>query len=64
MRFLDWIHILNTFIISEGNLKTIKRVEEVKNYKLAEFLGRKSQHDPKKFIHIYSSCDLSKAYDL
>ena len=39
MSFLDWIHIANKFI--ESNIKTIKRVEEVQNYKLAELLGSK-----------------------
>ena len=46
MIFLDWVHISNKFI--EGNIKTIKRVEEVQNYKLAELLSSKLEHDPKK----------------
>ena len=54
MSFLDWVHI-------EGNIRTIKRVEEVRNYKLAELLGSKLQHDPKKVIHNYCCYDLSKA---
>ena len=59
MSFLDWVHVSNKFI--EGNIRTIKRVEEVQKYKLAELLGSKLQHDPKKVIHNYSSYDLSKA---
>ena len=46
MIFLDWVHISNKFI--EGNIKTIKRVEEVQNYKLAELLSSKLEHDPQK----------------
>ena len=56
--FLNWIHILNKFI--ESSIKTIKRVEEVQNYKLAKLLGSKLQHDTKKVIHNYSSYELSK----
>ena len=59
MSFLGWVHIFNKFI--EGNIRTIKRVEEVHNFKLAELLGSKLQHDPKMIIHNYSSYDLSKA---
>ena len=58
MSFLDWIHISNKFI--EGNIRTIIGVEEANNHKLAEFLGSKLQHDPKKVIHNYSSYDLLK----
>ena len=59
MSFLGWVHISNKFI--EGNIRTIKRVEEVQNFKLAELLGSKLQHDPKMIIYNYSSYDLSKA---
>ena len=59
MSFLDWVHIFNKF--NEGNIIIIKRVEEVQNYKLAELLSSKLQHDPNKVIHDYSSYDLSKA---
>ena len=34
MSFLDWVHNSNKFI--EGNIRIIKLVEEVQNYKLAE----------------------------
>ena len=59
MSFLDWVHISDKFI--EGNIRTIKRVDEVQNFKLAELLGSKLQPDPKMIIHNYSSYDLSKA---
>ena len=59
MSFLDWVHISNKFI--EGNIRIIKQVEEVQDYKLAELLGSKLQHDPNKVIHNYSSYDLWKA---
>ena len=57
--FLDWVHISNKFI--EGNIRTIKRVGGVQNYKLAELLSSKLQHDLNKVIHNYSSYELSKA---
>ena len=53
--FLDWIHISNKFI--EGNIRIIKRVEEVQNYKLAKLLGSKLQYDAEKVIYNYSSYD-------
>ena len=59
MSFLDWVHISNKFI--EGNIRIVKWVEEVQNYKLAELLGNKLQHDPNKVIHQYSSSNWSKA---
>lgn len=58
MSFLDQVHISNKYI--ESNVRTIKRVEEVQNYKLAELLGSKLQHDPKKIIHNYSSYDFQR----
>ena len=45
----------------EGNIKAIKRVEEVQHYELAELLSSELQHDFKKVILNYSSYDLSKA---
>ena len=48
MNFIDWTHISNK--LTECNIKTIKRVEEVQNYKLSELLGTKLQHNPKKVI--------------
>ena len=57
MNFIDWTHISNKF--TESNIKVIKRVEEVQNYKLSELMGTKLQHDPEKVIYNYSSCDLT-----
>ena len=59
MNFIDWTHISNKF--TESNIKAIKRVEEVQNYKLSELMGTKLQHDPKKVIYNYSSYDLTQA---
>ena len=35
---IDWIHISRTFL--ESNIKTIKRVEKIQNYKLSELVGK------------------------
>ena len=56
MNFIDWTHISNKF--TESNIKAIKRVEEVQNYKLSGLMGTKLQHDPGKMIYNYSSYDL------
>lgn len=56
MSFLYWIHISTKII--EGNIRTIKQVDEAQNYKLAELLDSKLQHEPKKVITNYSSNDL------
>ena len=58
MNFIDWTHISNKF--TESNIKTIKRVEEVQNYKLSELMRTKLQHDPEKVIYNYSSYDLAQ----
>ena len=39
MNFIDWTHISTKF--TESNIKAIKRVEEVQNYKLSEVMGTK-----------------------
>ena len=54
---VDWTHISRTFL--ESNIKTIKRVEGIQNYKLSELMGKKLQHDPKKVIHNFSLYQLS-----
>ena len=46
MSFLDQVHISNKYI--ESNVRTIKRVEEVQNYKLAELLGSNYNMTPRK----------------
>ena len=46
MNFIDWTYISNKF--TESNIKAIKRVEEIQNYKLSELMGTKLQHDPEK----------------
>ena len=48
MKFIDWTHISNEF--TESNIKAIKRVEEVQNYKLSELMGTK----------LFSSYDLTQ----
>ena len=58
MNFIDWTHISNKF--TESNIKAIKLVEEVQNYKLSEQMGTKLQHDPEKVIYDYSSYDLTQ----
>ena len=58
MNFIDWTHISNKF--TESNIKAIKRVEEVQNYKLLEIMGTKLQHDPEKVIYNFSSYELTQ----
>ena len=58
MNFLDWTHISNKF--TENNIKAIKRVEEVQNYKLSELMGTKLEHDPEKVICSFSSYDITQ----
>ena len=57
INLIDWTHLSRTFM--ESNVKTIKRVEGVQNYKLSELMGKKIQQDPKKVIHNFSSYQLS-----
>ena len=46
--FFDWLHIANTF--AESNIKTIKRVKGVQDYKIAKLLIPLT-YDPKEIIH-------------
>ena len=57
INLIDWTRIGRTFL--ERNIKTIKRVEGIQNYKLSELMGRKLQNDPKRVIHNFSSYQLS-----
>ena len=58
MNFIDWTHISNKF--TESNIKAIKRVEEVQNYKLSEIMGTKLQDDPEKVIYNFSLYELTQ----
>ena len=58
MNFTDWTRISNKF--TESNIKEIKRVKEVQNYKLSELMVTKLQHDPEKVIYNFSSYDLTQ----
>ena len=58
MHFIDWTHISNKF--TESNIKAIKQVEEVKNYKLSELMSTKLQHDLEKVIYNFSSYNLTQ----
>ena len=58
MHFIDWTHISNKF--TESNIKAIKRVEEVQNYKLSELMSTKLQHDLEKVIYNFSSYNLTQ----
>ena len=57
INLIEWTQISKMFL--ESNIKTIKRVEGMQNYKLSELMGKKLQHDPKKVIHNFSSYQLS-----
>ena len=57
INLIEWTQISKTFL--ESNIKTIKRVEGMQNYKLSELMGKKLQHDPKKVIYNFSSYQLS-----
>lgn len=50
------MHISRTFL--ETNIKTVKRVEVTQNYKLSMIMDKKLQHDSKKPIHNFFSCQL------
>ena len=56
MSFVDCIHVSNNFI--NCNVKTIRKVENVQHYKLAERMGYKLHHNPNKVIHNFSSYQL------
>ena len=58
MNFIDWTHISRKFI--ESNIKAIKWVEVVQNYKLSELIDTKLQHDPEKVIYNFSTNDLTQ----
>ena len=58
MSFVDWIHVSNNFI--SCNIKTIRKVEDVQRYKLAELMGSKLHHNPNEVIHNFSSYQLSE----
>ena len=57
INLIDWAHIIQAFL--ESNIKTIKRVEGIQNYRLSELMGKKLQHNPKKVVHNFSSYQLS-----
>ena len=56
--FFDWSDIANIFV--ESNIKTIKRVKRVQDYKIAELLGSTLTHDPKEVIYNFASYVLPK----
>ena len=56
--FFDWSHVANTF--AESNIKTIKRVKGVQDYKIAELLGSTLTHDPKEVVYNFPSYVLSE----
>ena len=56
--FFDCSHIANT--LAESNIKTIKRVKGVQDYKIAELLGSTLSHDPKEVIYNSSFYILSE----
>ena len=58
MNFIDWTHISSKF--TESNIKAIKWLEEVQNYKLSELIGTKLQHDPEKVIYNISTYELTQ----
>ena len=60
--FFDWSHIANTF--SERNIKTIKRVKVVQDYKITELLGSTLTHNPKEVVYNFSFYELSETEKL
>ena len=54
---IDWTHISRTF--PESNIKTIRRVEGIQNYKLSQLMGKKLRHETKKVIHNSSPYQLT-----
>ena len=58
MSFVDWIHVSNNFI--SCNIKTIRKVEDVQRYKLAELMGSKLHHNPNKIIHNFPLTNYQK----
>ena len=57
INLIDWMVISRMFL--ESNIKRIKRVEVMQNYKVSERIVKKLQHDPKNVLHNFSSCRLS-----
>ena len=57
INLIDWKHITRTFL--ESNIKTIKRVEGIQNYKSLDLMSKKLQHNLKNVIHNFSSYQLS-----
>ena len=57
INLIDWKHITRTFL--ESNIKTIKRMEGIQNYKSSDLMSKKLQHNLKKVIHNFSSYQLS-----
>ena len=55
MNFIDWTHIFNK--LTECDIKAIKRVEMVQNFKLSQLMATKLQHDQEKVIYNFSSYD-------
>ena len=58
MNFIDWTYISSK--LTESNIKAIKRVEEVQNYKLSELMGTKLQNDPEKVSYNFSPHELTQ----
>ena len=48
INLIDWTHISRMLLVS--NIKTIKRVEGIQNYRLSELMGKKLQHVRKLYI--------------
>ena len=57
LNLIDSTNICRTFL--ESNIKTIKIMEIIQNYKLLDLMGKKLQHENKKVIHNFSSYQLS-----
>ena len=57
INLMDRTHISEMFL--ESNIKTMKRVERIRNYKLLELMDKKLQHDSKKGVHNFSFYQLS-----
>ena len=58
MNFIDWTHVSSKF--TESNIKAIKRVEEVQNYKLLELMGTKLQYAREKLSFNFSPYELTQ----
>ena len=58
MNFIDWTYISSK--LTESNIKAIKRVEEVQNYKLLELMGTKLQYAREKLSFNFSPHELTQ----